>query len=95
MPAIALSIVAYWKLKFSFEMLQLMLVKPDLGYDKWKIERNLFEFFLETKPIRETRKFRKGGLLKKPVMRPSEASFAKFAEATFGFLETVGAFFEI
>jgi hypothetical protein len=53
-PSIASSIVTYWRLKSSFEILKFMLVEPDFGYDKWKIVRNLFEFFLGAETIRET-----------------------------------------
>ena len=34
-----------------------MLVTPDLGKERWKIVRNLFECFLGTRPIGETWKF--------------------------------------
>ena len=71
-----------------------MLVEPDFRYDRWKIVRNLFEFFFGTKPIGETLKFLNGGLSNGPAMRPSETSVAKFEETISGLAKAVGKFLE-
>ena len=52
--SITLSIVTNWRLKYSFEIEELMLVVPEFGNERWNIVRKLSEFFFGTKPIWET-----------------------------------------
>ena len=71
-----------------------MLVTPDLGKERWKIVRNLFECFLGTRLIGETWKFGKGGVGKGPATRRKATSFIRLAVTTLGCSNAFGKFRE-
>ena len=56
-----------------------MPVTPDFGNERWKIVRNLSEYFLVTNPIGETWKFGNGGVEKGPATRPRDTFLFKLA----------------
>ena len=92
--SIALSIVTYWRLKYSFEIEELMLVVPDFGNERWNIVRNLSEFFFSTKPIGETWKLVNGGVSNGQATRPREISFSKFEWTMLVWATAVGKCFQ-
>ena len=71
-----------------------MLVTPDFGTERWKIVRNLSEYFLGTSPIGETWKLGNVGVEKGAATRPRDTFLSKFAFTKSGWAKAVGRFHE-